>query len=227
MVGQYDGLLSARNAAGEDGKYAFTGDVSEAESRMAAVLVKRDTGDLANSLNQLFADGEGKGGRFFSNIVFGFGVIGMTLSSISLMMLISGFIVCEVCNIPPKGWIFRLGCLISAVGVLWPIVWSGGTAKAWLTIVAGVFGSMLLPIAYVTFYLMMNQKSLMGDERPSGGKRLIWNACMAFAALAATGAGVSAVYKRAGEKGLYFVVAYIAVVLIVQMVRKPNHTARN
>ena len=226
MVGQYSGLLEARNKAGEKDAYEFAGDLSVAESKLAAVLVKRDTGDLASSLKQLFANSEGEGGRFFSNIIFGMGVVGMTLSSISLMMLISGFVVCEVCNIPPKGWIFRLGCMISAVGVLWPIVWSGGTAKAWLTIVAGVFGSMLLPIAYVTFYFMINQKSLMGDERPAGGKRLIWNTCMAFAALAATAAGVSAVYKRAGEKGLYFVVAYIAVVLIVQFVRKPNHSAQ-
>lgn len=223
MVGKYEGILEARTKAAEGDKYDFSEEVSVAESQLAAVLVKRDTGDLADSLKQLFADENGEGGSFFSNIVFGVGVVGMTLSSISLMMLISGFIVCEVCNIPPKGWIFRMGCMISAVGVLWPIIWSGGAAKAWLTVVAGVFGSMLIPIAYVTFYLMMNQKSLMGDERPTGGKRVLWNIGMAIAALAATGAGVSAVYKRAGEKGIYFVLAYIALVLIVQMMRKPDH----
>lgn len=226
MVGKYEGVLEARTKAAEGDKYDFSEDVSVAESQLAAVLVKRDTGDLADSLKQLFADENGEGGSFFSNIVFGVGVVGMTLSSISLMMLISGFIVCEVCNIPPKGWIFRMGCMISAVGVLWPIIWSGGAAKAWLTVVAGVFGSMLIPIAYVTFYLMMNQKSLMGDERPTGGKRIVWNIGMAIAALAATGAGVSAVYKRAGEKGIYFVLAYIAVVLIVQMMRKPDHSVQ-
>lgn len=226
MVGKYEGILEERTKAAEGDKYDFSEGISVAESQLAAVLVKRDTGDLADSLKQLFADENGEGGSFFSNIVFGVGVVGMTLSSISLMMLISGFIVCEVCNIPPKGWIFRMGCMISAVGVLWPIIWSGGAAKAWLTVVAGVFGSMLIPIAYVTFYLMMNQKSLMGNERPTGGKRIVWNIGMAVAALAATGAGVSAVYKRAGEKGIYFVLAYIALVLIVQMMRKPDHSVQ-
>lgn len=221
MEGKYTGILEARtNAAAAEGS-ELSGDVSVAESKLAAVLVRRDTGDLANSLKQLFADENGEGGSFFSNIIFGVGVVGMTLSSISLMMVISGFVVCEICDVPPKGWTFRLGCMISAVGVLWPLFWAGG-AKAWMTVVAGVFGSMLIPIAYVTFYFMMNQKSLMGDDIPKGGKRLLWNFGMAIAALAATGAGVSAVYKRAGEKGLYFVVAYIVVVLIVQFTRKSN-----
>ena len=44
-----------------------------------------------------------RGGHFFSNIVFGVGVMGMTLSSISLMMLISGFVICEVFDRPATG----------------------------------------------------------------------------------------------------------------------------
>jgi len=224
MSKQYNGILAARNSAGESEKYGFTGEPSLSEAKLAAVLVKRDTGDLANSLKQLFANEQGEGGGFFSNIVFGIGVVGMTLSSISLMMLISGFVVCEIFNIPPKGWIFRIGCLASACGVLWPLLWSGG-AKAWMTVVAGVFGAMLLPIAYVTFYLMMNQKSLLGDERPRGFKRLLWNIAMAIAAIAAMGAGISAVYKKAGNNGLYFAGAYIALILIVQVMRKPNHVS--
>lgn len=223
MTGKFDAVVDARKAAAEKKGSELPADVTGAESQVAAVLVKRDTGDLANSLKQLFADSNGEGGTFFSNIVFGFGVVGMTLSSISLMMLISGFVVCEVFDIPPTGWTFRLGCMISAVGVLWPVVWAGGAAKAWLTVVAGVFGSMLIPIAYVTFYFMMNQKSLMGDEMPKGGKRLLWNIGMAFAALAAAGAGISAVYKKGGNTALGFVVAYIAVVLVVQFTRTPKH----
>ena len=221
MAKQYEGILAARNAAGETENYEFAGDMSLEEAKLAAVLVKRDTGDLAKSLEQLFADEKGEGGRFFSNIIFGLGVVGMTLSSISLMMLISGFVICEIFDVPPKGWIFRIGCLASACGVLWPLLWAGD-AKAWMTIVAGVFGSMLLPIAYTTFYAMMNQETLMGDERPRGIKRVIWNALMGVAVLAASGAGVSAVYKKAGNYGLGFVVAYIALVVVVQMTRKSN-----
>ncbi len=223
---QYQGILDDRTKAGKTEKYAFEGEPSLAEAKLAAVLVKRDTGDLAKSLRQLFADENGEGGNFFSNIIFGIGVVGMTLSSISLMMLISGFVVCEVFNIPQKGWIFRLGCMISACGALWPLLWvEGEGAKAWMTVVAGVFGAMLLPIAYTTFYLMINQKSLMGDERPKGIKKLLWNFGMAVAVLAAAGAGIAAIYKKGGNWGLAFVVAYIALVVFVQFNRKPNHAA--
>ena len=223
MAGQYEKILATRQTAIGAGEYEIAGEATLEEAKLAAVLIKRDTGDLANSLQQLFADENGEGGGFFSNIIFGIGVVGMTLSSISLMMLISGFVVCEVFNIPPKGWIFRIGCLASSCGALWPLLWTGG-AKAWMTIVASVFGAMLLPIAYVTFYLMMNQKSLMGDERPKGFKRLIWNVAMAFAALAAAGAGISAIYKKGGNYGLMFIAAYIALVLIVQVKRKSAGT---
>ncbi len=218
LESQYEEILSERAAAAESGKYDFAGEPSISERKLAAVLVRRDTYDLAASLQQLFADESGQGGHFFSNVVFGVGVAGMTLSSISLMMLISGFIVCEVFNVPPQGWIFRIGCLASATGVLWPLYWVGYT-KAWLTVVTGVFLALLLPIAYITFYMMMNQKSLMGDERPSGWSRIVWNVLMGIAALCATGASISAIIKKGGYYGLGFAGAYFVLVLAVQLYR--------
>ena len=219
----FDSMIERRAAAADSEEYDMQRETEFGETLVAAVLVRRDTYDLAASLEKLFADEEGQGSRLFSNIVFGIGVIGMTLSSITLMMLISGFIVCEVANVPPRGWIFRIGCLASAVAVLWPLLWESG-AKAWLTVVAGIFGAMLLPIAYVTFYLMMNQKTLLGDDMPRGTRRLVWNALMAIAALAATGAGISAIIKQAGNAGLGFVVAYLFLVLVVQFTRKSPDT---
>ena len=222
MEDRYDAILAERRTAAEGGADQLTAEPSLAEKKLAAVLVKRDTYDLASSLKQLFADESGKGGRLFSNVIFGVGVVGMTLSSISLMMLISGFVICEVFDVPPRGWIFRLGCLASANGVVWPLVWQG-SAKAWLTVVAGVFGAMLLPIAYVTFYLMMNSKSLMGSERPEGTARIVWNVLMAVSALAATAAGISAIYKKGGFEGLYFVAGYLLLVVIVQVTRSSKN----
>jgi len=218
MQSKYETIIAAREAAAESGQYDIADKPNLAERKLAAVLVRRDTYDLATSLQQLFADESGSGGRFFSNVIFGIGVVGMTLSSISLMMLISGFVVCEVLDVPPRGWIFRIGCLASANGVLWPLMWQGET-RAWLTIVAGVIGAMLLPIAYVTFFLMMNKKSLMGDDRPQGLSRIIWNVLMGIAVVAATAAGISAIIKKAGGTGLALAGGYVAIVLIVQLLR--------
>lgn len=193
---RFDGVfgkaIAKREVALQDVK------VSVAEKTVAAALVKRDTQDLATSLQSLFASEGDSTAGFFANVVFGFGVAAMTLSSISLMMLISGLVVCEIANVEPTGRLFRWGCLISATGVLWPLIWTT-EAKAYLTIPAGVVGAMLLPIAYVTFFLLMNRKSLMGDAMPRGLTRVVCNLLMGIAALAATAAGVSAVIKKTSE----------------------------
>lgn len=218
----YESLLAKRRAAVANVS-ALPAEPDRAEQKMAGVLVRRDTYDLAQSLERLFRgndETEASGtGRFLANTVFGGGVIAMTVSSISLMMLISGIVVCEVLDRPATGWPFRLGCLISGVGVLWPLLWQADT-RAWLGVIAGVYGAMLLPIAYIIFGVMMNQRSLLRDAMPRGMSRVIWNTAMAIAIVAATAAGISAVWKKAGLIGLGFVAVYVAVVLAVQVARR-------
>ena len=77
-----------------------------------------------------------------------------------------------------KGWQYGVGSLMPAAGALAPFLWTGGKAQFWLAVPAFVFGMMILPIAYFTFYLMMNSKSLLGDNMPRGGKRVVWNVLM-------------------------------------------------
>ena len=216
----FEEMINNRKGAAESNA-DLPATLSVAEQQMAAVLVRRDTFDLAGSLQKLFADENGEGGKIFSNLIFGVGVAGMTMSSISLMMLISGFVVCEVLDRPAEGWPFRLGCMASSTGVLWPLIWSGG-AKAWLTIVAGVFGAMLLPIAYVTFWVMMNSRSLLGEEVPRGARWWLWNILLGIAAIAATAAGISAILKKAGYSGLIFVAAYLVLIAFFQVRMKRN-----
>ncbi|MEM8679947.1 MAG: hypothetical protein AAGF97_11390, partial [Planctomycetota bacterium] len=177
--------------------------ISKAEKTVIAALVRRDTQDLAQSLQALFGQDGDATGAWFANVVFGMGVAGMTLSSISLMMLISGLAVCEIAGVPPRGWLFRIGCMISATGVLWPLVWTA-ESKAYLTIPAGVIGAMLLPIAYITFFLMMNNPNIMGGDMPRGSRRWMWNVLMGIAAVAATAAGVSAIIKKTSEAIQFF-----------------------
>ena len=222
----YSKLLEGRESSPD-----VTGPISAEEQKLAAVLVTRDTQDLASSLRTLFANRQGEGGKFFGDVVFGIGVVAMTLSSISLMMLISGFVVCEAFGIPAKGWVFRIGCMISGVsGVFWPLIWTGGS-KAWLTVVAGVFGAMLLPIAYFTFFLLMNQRSLLGAEMPRGGRRVVWNVLMAVAAFSATVSGVYAIWKRSlgmfgtGWWGIGAIMVFLTIVLVAQFTRTPPESA--
>jgi hypothetical protein len=63
------------------------------------------------------------------------------------------------------------------VGVLGPFFWTGD-AKVWLAVPTSVFAMVLLPIAYVVFALMMNNKTILGGDMPTGGRRILWNVLM-------------------------------------------------
>lgn len=215
FAGQYGNLLAGREAASRAQNEAINESPSLAEQRLAAVLVRRDAFDLAQSLEQLFAGAseEVSRSRRAAGLLFGVGVLGMTLSSISLMMLISGLVVCDVLEIDASGRTFRVACALGGFGMLWPMFWQG-EARVWLTVVAGMFTSMLLPIAYVSFAMLMNTRSLMQSDMLSGRQRWICNSLMILCVIAVSVGCVVAVAKTAGWYG---VIPATAVLLVLSL----------
>ena len=145
--------------------------IESAELKIGAMLLPRSNAQLATSLQTL------TGSKGVANKVFGFGVLAMAMSTISLLMLISGFCVCEAGGFAHGGTQHKVGTLLASTGLLWPILWSG-TSKAYLAVPVATFGYVLLPIAFLTFLLMMNSKAVLGENRPKGGKRIVWNVLM-------------------------------------------------
>ena len=89
-----------------------------------------------------------------------------------------------------------LGCLAAGlVGAAWPWVWQGDS-KTWLIIMASTFGAILLPIAYVAFFALMNSDSLLRHNMPRGGRRWLWNFLMLFGVVAAFAQAISAIYTK-------------------------------
>ncbi len=192
--------------------------LTPAEALLAVHLQRKNAFDLAKSLTPLT-------GRVVADVVFGIGVLGMTVSSITLLMLISGFVICEMLGLPPTGWPNRLGTLAAATGVLGPFLWSG-TTRFWLAVPTSVFGMILLPIAYITFFCMMNSKNLLGDQMPRGVRRAVWNLAMGIAVAAAGSASVYMVWVKAGVFGLVGVAAFLLLVLAVHFAF-PRNRATN
>ena len=181
--------------------------LSMAEKRVAASLVKRNAFQLSKSLSPLL-------GQKTANFVFGIGVLGMGFSSIIILMLINGYAFCEMLGTSQGGRNHVVGCLLAGVvGASWWLIWDGD-AKMWLAILVSAFGMMLLPIAYTTFMLMMNSRKILGDERPTGGRRLIWNVLMGLSVLGAIAAALTAVFDKAGHPIAGPVVTYIGIILI-------------
>ncbi|QGJ69814.1 Natural resistance-associated macrophage protein [Planctomycetales bacterium 10988] len=185
-----------------------------AEAELAGYLKRRDAFDLAGSLTPLT-------GSFFANIIFGLGVLGMTLSTITILMLISGFVVCEILNLPSEGWPHRLGTLAAATGVLGPFLWDG-EARFYLAVPTSVFGMILLPVAYITFFAVMNQKTLLGEHLPKGIYRIAWNVCMGIATIVALFASLYSVWTKGGWPGIAGALGFLALAVIVHFVRPPR-----
>jgi len=170
----------------------FAANISPEERKLAATLVKPNTEQLAKSLEPLL-------GEKNANLVFGLGAFGMGFSTIIILMMINGFAVAELFgaynNMPVK----LIGALIAGVvGAAWPFIWTGDS-KTWLIIMASTFGAMLLPIAYVAFFALMNNRRLLGDDTPQGGRRWLWNVLMMFGVIAAFAQAISAISTKVND----------------------------
>ena len=194
-------------------------ELPAADRRLAAMLVHRDAFNLARSLQPL-------AGKVFSHYLFGVGLLGMAISTIIILMLISGFVVCEIFGLPAKGMAHFLGCLLAgAAGASGPFIWST-EARIWLSVPTSMFGMVLLPIAYFTFFLMMNSKSLLGDNLPQGGRRVCWNILMGIAAvMAAFGSYWSIRNSPYSKYGLYGLAAFVGLAVLVHYRRSSNISA--
>jgi hypothetical protein len=113
---------------------------------------------------------------FFSRIIFGLGIVGMALSSITMHMLICGFAACEVFGVEPGGWHYRLACLIPAPGVVGSVLWV--YIGPWIAIPASAICGLMLPIAFIAFFILNNSKRYLGKDKPTGIKALVWNIAM-------------------------------------------------
>jgi Mn2+/Fe2+ NRAMP family transporter len=133
-------------------------------------------------------------GPAIGRVVFDLGVLAMCLSSITLHMLVSAFIACEVLGVEPTGWRYRLAVLIPTPAFLGCVLWA--QVPLWLPVVTSAICGLLLPIAYIGFFILHNKRAYMGEARPRGVRGLLFNAAMLVAILFLTGNGVYYIYVK-------------------------------
>jgi Mn2+/Fe2+ NRAMP family transporter len=226
LVGPYKGLLAGRLKfqIGEEAFGKLTPEQIKVQSealpwadkRMAAMLVKRDAFNLADTLAPLT-------GPVIAQYLFGLGVIGMAMSAATMLMTINGLCFCELLGRPPRGWTQKIGSLMVSVGALGPFFWKD--AAPYLAVPTSVFAMVLLPIAYFAFFLLMNQKTFMGNNMPTGGKRILWNVLMALASGAAAFGSVWSLWSKLQWLGIGLIVGFIVLCIIVHIFRKKPVTA--
>lgn len=189
-----------------------------ADKKLAAMLVNRDAFQLADSLENL------TNSKTVSQTVFGIGVLGMAVSTIIILMLINGFCLSEALGSGLSGPVHKLGSILPGITGALGFLFIWGTEKAGFLLVVptSVFGMVLLPIAYFTFFCMINNKELLGDALPKGGKRVALNLAIGLALIASTiGAGWS-IWSKAQWKGFAAVGIFLLLALGGHCYRKLN-----
>ncbi len=116
-------------------------------------------------------------GTSLGRIVFDLGFMGMACGAISAHMICCGFTICEMFGLEYTPKRYRLFTLAPAIGILGVMIKS----PIWLPVLASAVAFTMLPIAYVSFFILNNKRSYMGDAVGKGWKRIVVNTILLIA----------------------------------------------
>ncbi len=168
---------------------------NEFEKRIAPTLIKPNAAQLSATLAPLLGEKYAK----YSDLIFGIGALAMGFSTIIILMLINSYAFAEMVGQYENNLARTIGAVAAVVvGFCWFLIWDGGS-KTWLAIVASTFGAILLPIAYISFFALMNSRRLLGDEKPTGGRMAVWNLLMGIGVLGALAQAYGAIQTKIGD----------------------------
>lgn len=109
-------------------------------------------------------------------LVFGLGVLGMALSSITLQMLTCGFVAVELFDVTVGSRAHRLATWLPVPGVLGAAYWS--EIAVWVAVPTNIVCGLFLPAAYLGFCLLQRSADYLGDDRPTAAAGRLWLAAM-------------------------------------------------
>jgi len=124
-------------------------------------------------------------GLAFGRLIFSFGILSMCLTTIVIEMLICGFVLSEMFRFEYRGWAYRASTMLANIGILGAFT----SMPFWLPVIASSFNLLMMPVAYICFFILQNKKSYLGEEVNRGIKGTTWNVILVLAILVvATGA---------------------------------------
>ena len=136
------------------------------------VVPQSDVRTLARVLGDVIGP---VGGR----VLFDLGMVAMALSTITLHMVVCGFVAMEWFGLPFGSWRQRLCTLIPVPGALAPFFWSD--YAVWLAVPTNIVCGAVLPIAWFGFLRLQRSRAYLGDDQPRGGRGLLANAILVVA----------------------------------------------
>ncbi|NLZ04724.1 MAG: divalent metal cation transporter [Phycisphaerae bacterium] len=81
-----------------------------------------------------------------------------------------------VFGIGPGSWRYRLACLLPAPGMAGVVLWR--YLGPWVAVPTSAICGLMLPIAFIGFFILNNSRAYLGEDKPRGPKALVWNIAM-------------------------------------------------
>ncbi len=109
--------------------------------------------------------------NLFLPYLLGVSVLLISFSTILILMVLNGHLVCEVLGKPHKGAPFQSGSLLLALSSVGPFILSD--QDNWVADPSYFLSLAILPYALLSFLIMLNSKELLGRQCPKG-----WNGAL-------------------------------------------------
>lgn len=105
-------------------------------------------------------------------VVFDLGMLAMAFSTISLHMLVCGFVAMEWFRCPVGSRAYRAYTLLPAPAALAPAVFT--SVPVWLAVPTNIACGLLLPVTYAAFFVLQRSRAYLGEDRPRGPLAALW-----------------------------------------------------
>ena len=132
-------------------------------------------------------------GAVTGRVLFDLGMLAMAFSTISLHMLVCGFVAMELFGFAFGSRAYRLATLLPTPAALAPLFFAG--VPVWLAVPTNIVCGLLLPASCLGFWRLQQSRAYLGPDRPSGPLASLHRLAMALAIAAPLAA--AAFYLRA------------------------------
>jgi manganese transport protein len=121
-------------------------------------------------------------GLTLGRVVFSLGILSMCFTTMVLEMLIAGFVLSEMLGFTLHGRAYKAATMTANIGILGAFA----ALPFWVPVVASSFNLVMMPVAYLAFFLLQNSRKYLGGEVVRGVKGTVWNTLLILAILAVT-----------------------------------------
>ena len=128
--------------------------------------------DAAHALEPLI-------GLTLGRVVFSLGILSMCFTTMVLEMLICGLVLSEMLGFELHGLAYKASTMLANIGALGAFA----SLPFWVPVAASSLNLVMIPAAYLGFFLLHNSRSYLGEDVVRGPRAAVWNALLVLAIL--------------------------------------------